>query len=37
MTEVQGQLSFTDDISRDLELQEYGLDPAEVRARLSPR
>lgn len=29
MTEVQGgQLSFTDDISRDLELQEYGLDPA---------
>ncbi|VXA99162.1 Histidine kinase [Arthrobacter sp. 9V] len=29
MTEVQGQLSFTDDISRDLELQEYGLDPAE--------
>ena len=27
MTEVQGQLSFTDDISRDLELQEYGLDP----------
>ena len=28
MTEVQGHLSFTDDISRDLELQEYGLDPA---------
>ncbi|MGR0161957.1 GAF domain-containing sensor histidine kinase [Paenarthrobacter nitroguajacolicus] len=28
MTEVQGQLSFTDDISRDLELQEYGLDPS---------
>ena len=28
MTEIQGQLSFTDDISRDLELQEYGLDPA---------
>ncbi|GAA3269582.1 GAF domain-containing sensor histidine kinase [Paenarthrobacter aurescens] len=28
MTDVQGQLSFTDDISRDLELLEYGLDPA---------
>ncbi|WP_284974947.1 GAF domain-containing sensor histidine kinase [Arthrobacter sp. efr-133-TYG-104] len=28
MTEVLGQLSFTDDSSRDLELREYGLDPA---------
>jgi len=28
MTEVQGQLAFTDDISRDLELREYGLDPS---------
>ncbi|NQD89085.1 GAF domain-containing sensor histidine kinase [Paenarthrobacter sp. CM16] len=28
MTEIQGQLSFTKDTARDLELQEYGLDPA---------
>ncbi|MEJ1116689.1 GAF domain-containing sensor histidine kinase [Paenarthrobacter sp. CCNWLY172] len=28
MTEIQGQLSFTKDAGRDLELQEYGLDPA---------
>ncbi|WP_026548537.1 MULTISPECIES: GAF domain-containing sensor histidine kinase [Micrococcaceae] len=28
MTEIQGQLSFTKDAARDLELQEYGLDPA---------
>ncbi|MDR6988335.1 signal transduction histidine kinase [Paenarthrobacter nitroguajacolicus] len=28
MTEIQGQLSFTKDADRDLELQEYGLDPA---------
>lgn len=28
MTRAQGQLAFTDDVSRDLELQEYGLDPA---------
>ncbi|WP_284978755.1 GAF domain-containing sensor histidine kinase [Arthrobacter sp. fls2-241-R2A-200] len=28
MTEVLGRLSFTDDSSRDLELREYGLDPA---------
>lgn len=28
MTEVLGHLSFTDDSSRDLELREYGLDPA---------
>ncbi|MCR1162869.1 GAF domain-containing sensor histidine kinase [Paenarthrobacter sp. UW852] len=27
MTEVRGQLSFTDDLGRDLQLQEYGLDP----------
>ncbi|WP_159706340.1 GAF domain-containing sensor histidine kinase [Arthrobacter sp. 18067] len=27
MTEIQGQLSFTKDAGRDLELQEYGLDP----------
>ncbi|MBM7794845.1 GAF domain-containing sensor histidine kinase [Paenarthrobacter ilicis] len=27
MTEVRGALSFTDDVSRDLELLEYGLDP----------
>ncbi|MFE4195577.1 ATP-binding protein [Paenarthrobacter sp. NPDC056912] len=27
MTEVRGQLSFTDDVSRDQELLEYGLDP----------
>ncbi|ABM07357.1 GAF domain-containing sensor histidine kinase [Paenarthrobacter aurescens] len=27
MTRAQGQLAFTDDVSRDLELQEYGLDP----------
>ncbi|MCP1411341.1 GAF domain-containing sensor histidine kinase [Paenarthrobacter sp. A20] len=28
MTEIQGQLSFTKDAGRDLELQEYGLNPA---------
>jgi signal transduction histidine kinase len=27
MTEVRGQLSFTEDLGRDLQLQEYGLDP----------
>lgn len=27
MTEVRGHLSFTDDVGRDLELLEYGLDP----------
>lgn len=28
MTHVRGQVAFTDDVSRDLELQEYGLDPS---------
>ncbi|MCT9869836.1 GAF domain-containing sensor histidine kinase [Paenarthrobacter aurescens] len=28
MTRAHGQIAFTDDVSRDLELQEYGLDPA---------
>ncbi|MEV7663851.1 GAF domain-containing sensor histidine kinase [Paenarthrobacter sp. NPDC089316] len=28
MTEIQGRLSFTTDFGRDMELQEYGLDPA---------
>lgn len=27
MTHARGQLAFTDDVSRDLELLEYGLDP----------
>ncbi|BCW08475.1 GAF domain-containing sensor histidine kinase [Arthrobacter sp. NtRootA1] len=29
MKGAKGQLAFTDDVSRDLELREYGLDPAE--------
>jgi len=28
MTEIQGRLAFTTDFGRDMELQEYGLDPA---------
>ncbi|MEV7607126.1 GAF domain-containing sensor histidine kinase [Paenarthrobacter sp. NPDC089322] len=35
MTGAKGQLTFTDDLSRDLELREYGLDPGED-SRLLP-